>query len=151
MLPKNIATSLKSEKFLKFFFTRLQKNNMGIFTEYEYISPCGNEMNFIRPADTPICFNELRDGELVYAQTMTQRFEPDMLHFCTDTERLYHPLFNHKRLRDNLCLISSHLAIKLSATFVPLESCHSGIGYDYNGTTFPVLTTSVAERTQGCP
>ena len=44
-VPKNIATSLKSDKFLNFFFRQLKDNNTNKFGEYPYFSPCGNESN----------------------------------------------------------------------------------------------------------
>ena len=41
--PKNIATSLKSEKFLRFFFRQVRRTDKTspYFQEYPYYSPCG--------------------------------------------------------------------------------------------------------------
>ena len=123
ILPKNVATCLKSEKFLRFFFRNLQPNRSDTFNEYEFISPCGKEMNFIRPADTPICFNELKDGKLWYAAaSMSEEFDPAALTYCLETHRLYHPVRKHAHLKGSFALISSHLAVRLSATFEPLDS-----------------------------
>ncbi len=52
MMPKNVATSLKSPKFLRFFFRQLRINDTGVHVDYGYVSPCGSEMNFVKPADT---------------------------------------------------------------------------------------------------
>jgi hypothetical protein len=64
-MPKNIATSLKSAKFLDFFFKQLRPNPRdGLFAdEYPFISPCGKEMNFVRPFErrSPIVFIELKE------------------------------------------------------------------------------------------
>jgi len=46
--PKNIATSLKSPKFLKFFFKQVRRNETGLHENYSMTSPCGKEMNFIK-------------------------------------------------------------------------------------------------------
>ena len=52
MVPKNIATCLKAPKFLRFFFSHVKPNDTGKHEEYPFVSPCGPEMNFIKPADT---------------------------------------------------------------------------------------------------
>ncbi|KAE9255772.1 hypothetical protein PF004_g407 [Phytophthora fragariae] len=66
--PKNIATSLKSAKFLRFFFSQVRPNSLAQckseeerkFLEYSFRSPCGKEMNFIKCADRPFVFEDLR-------------------------------------------------------------------------------------------
>eukprot|EP00948_MAST-09A_sp_MAST-9A-sp1_P002371 g2371.t1 len=65
--PKNIATSLKSTKFLNFFFRQLKHNIpqssnediAALYPDYPYISKCGKEYNFIKPADVPIVFTDI--------------------------------------------------------------------------------------------
>lgn len=68
-LPKNIATSIKSEKFLNFFFKRLRRINSNErnfmeeknipMCDYPFVSPCGKELNFVRPAATPVVFHAI--------------------------------------------------------------------------------------------
>lgn len=123
ILPKNIATSLKSDKFLKFFYANINVNRTGSFGEYKYISKCGKEMNFIRPADTPIVFTNLEESEeqlLIHSgESRSTRFIKESLVMCEKTFRLYHPLGKHKHLpSDFLTLISSNVAVRLSAQFV---------------------------------
>mmetsp|Transcript_11757 Transcript_11757/g.23132 ORF Transcript_11757/g.23132 Transcript_11757/m.23132 type:complete len:241 (+) Transcript_11757:116-838(+) len=124
MLPKNIATSLKSPKFLNFFFTRLRPNTLGEFEEYPYVSPCGKEMNYIRPADTPIVFDRLETDEedgkeyLMYASDMKEPFDPSLLQWASDTDRLYYPIREHKRMKGERALVRSHLAVQLSQHFI---------------------------------
>ncbi|GBG29258.1 UPF0598 protein C8orf82-like [Hondaea fermentalgiana] len=136
MLPKNIATSLKSPKFLNFFFTRLRPNELGEFEEYPFVSPCGKEMNYIRPADTPIVFDKLekdeKDGKeyLYYAADMKEPFDPSLLEWAADTDRLYYPVRNHKRMKGHRALVRSHLAVQLSQNFV-LDG--DDIYLDWNG------------------
>ena len=72
--PKNIATCLKQDKFLAFFFKRVRRNDLGwgigddvaesdrALEDYPFVSKCGDEMNFIRPADQAIVFEDLRDA-----------------------------------------------------------------------------------------
>lgn len=116
--PKNIATSLKSPRFLEFFFKQVRPNDTGLHEEYSHVSPCGREMNFIRSADLPIVFQDLRratgteierrestqDGhivndeegencyELSYAEdALSVKFDPSALRLSSRTGRLYHP------------------------------------------------------------
>mmetsp|Transcript_30354 Transcript_30354/g.48364 ORF Transcript_30354/g.48364 Transcript_30354/m.48364 type:complete len:257 (+) Transcript_30354:1986-2756(+) len=123
-LPKNIATSLKSAKFLDFFWRMLRPNESDEFCQdYPFISPCGNEMNYVRPADTPIVFDRIETGDdseprLIYAATLSEKFDPAALIWNTTTGRLYHPVQSHKRLKGTTALIRSHLAVHLAEKFV---------------------------------
>ena len=75
-LPKNVATSLKSEKFLNFFFKQLKRNAPSrktgeqLHPTYPYTSPCGKEKNFVKAADVPIVFHTLLNNELIYAASL---------------------------------------------------------------------------------
>eukprot|EP00520_Triparma_pacifica_P019521 CAMPEP_0118633246 /NCGR_PEP_ID=MMETSP0785-20121206/891_1 /TAXON_ID=91992 /ORGANISM="Bolidomonas pacifica, Strain CCMP 1866" /LENGTH=147 /DNA_ID=CAMNT_0006524101 /DNA_START=185 /DNA_END=625 /DNA_ORIENTATION=+ len=97
--PKNIATSLKSEKFLDFFFSQLCRNDTGEFTDYPFFSPCGKEKNYIRPACQGVVFHDLQysrddgSGELIWGGKLKQRFDPSQLVMSDRTGRLYHRLF----------------------------------------------------------
>mmetsp|Transcript_3295 Transcript_3295/g.5555 ORF Transcript_3295/g.5555 Transcript_3295/m.5555 type:complete len:134 (-) Transcript_3295:104-505(-) len=116
----------------------MRPNTLGEHTEYPFISPCGKEMNFIRPADTPIVFEKLDDDEeLVFGATHRQPFKPSELVWVEETGRLYHPVTEHKRLAPCLALLRSHLAVQLSENFVypekdkdPLRFCWAGEQYD---------------------
>ena len=118
MVPKNIATSLKSEKFLNFFFRQLRHNNTGKFTEYPYVSPCGKEMNFIKSADLPFVFLEYEkvNNTLAWGNSLTLPFEPGKLVLSVKTGRLYHPFVNPNRVdgAGQLGLLKSHLALQFS-------------------------------------
>jgi hypothetical protein len=102
VLPKNITSCIKETKFLDLFFRRLQPlrprdedllHNRDILkSEYPYVSPCGTELNFVRPAATPIVFHGLSEDELLYAGTMVQIFEEKHLAISEETGRLYHKL-----------------------------------------------------------
>jgi hypothetical protein len=102
VLPKNITSCIKDTKFLDFFFRRLQPlrlrdidllHNRDILkSEYPYVSPCGTELNFVRPAATPIVFHSLQGDELSYAGTMVQPFKEKHLAISEETGRLYHRL-----------------------------------------------------------
>lgn len=96
--PKNIATSLKSEKFLNFFTRLMRRNDTSRFVEeYPYYSPCGLEHNFIRPADVGLVFHDLTDeGKLIFGGSLTQEFRGDCLAYSERTGRFYHRLFGRK-------------------------------------------------------
>lgn len=108
-LPKNIATSIKDTRFLDFFFTRLRAilpRDAELLTareleiplqDYPFVSPCRSELNFLRPAATPVVFHSLHADyqgkmELVCAGTISQTFMADQIAVCQETGRLYHKL-----------------------------------------------------------
>jgi hypothetical protein len=138
-LPKNITSCIKDAKFLDFFFRRLQPlrqrdedllHGRDILTsEYPYVSPCGIELNFVRPAATPIVFHGLQRDELSYAGTMVQPFDEKHLAISEETGRLYHRLTGENVLardkakskvvatqdiKDEFGLIRSSVAVALS-------------------------------------
>ena len=104
--PKNIATSIKNTEFLNFFFRRLRRvgpkqievlRQLSVEEDYPFVSPCGPELNFVRPADLPIVFHGIHttdDGEteLVFGGSLTQPFYPNKLAISKTTGRLYHEL-----------------------------------------------------------
>ncbi|KAF0685952.1 Aste57867_22204 [Aphanomyces stellatus] len=122
-VPKNIATSLKSPKFLSFFFGHLRPNPTASdafapFHDYPFISPCGPEMNYIKAADTPVVFTELKHDassdawHLITNGSAAIPFQPTHLAISTTTGRLYHWV-QHKRMTC-FALIKSHVAVELS-------------------------------------
>lgn len=101
-IPKNIATSIKDERFLNFFFRMVRPvgpREAEIMTkfnicgdDYPFVSPCGKELNFIRPAATPIVFHSLSPDKsrLIYAGNKSQDFEASGLAVSKTTGRLFH-------------------------------------------------------------
>ncbi|ETW10104.1 hypothetical protein H310_00481 [Aphanomyces invadans] len=131
-MPKTIATSLKSHSFLRFFFGQLRPNpNAGkmssLFHDYSYTSPCGSEMNYIKAADTPFVFSELKaddkgDWTLVTNAGQAVRFDPSHLAMSTATHRLYHWLqTKHVSL---FALLRSQVAVEVSQTIDFRENGH---------------------------
>ena len=77
MLPKNIATSLKSASFLRFFWRQLRSNDLDLApwtADYPFISPCGAEMNFVTVADTPIVFERVDEDMTTLSYGQFVRF-----------------------------------------------------------------------------
>ena len=137
--PKNIATSIKDTRFLDFFFSKVRDVNAseirflqacGAVTstgvDYPFVSPCGKELNFIRPAATPIVFHALShdDTTLTYAGTMTQPLDYSKLAVSKKTGRLYHQLNiesgirKSRRTASEYGLIRSSVAVALSERIV---------------------------------
>jgi hypothetical protein len=136
--PKNIATSLKSAKFLRFFFSQVRPNRLPdseqeqyeSFLEYPYRSPCGKEMNFIKCADRPLVFEDLRrqpeasvapsGWEFVFGGgELTMPFRPDTLKISLSTGRLYHDVeTKHFPAGDpeSIGLVRSQVAVELGRT-----------------------------------
>uniref|UniRef100_K3WHX1 Uncharacterized protein n=1 Tax=Globisporangium ultimum (strain ATCC 200006 / CBS 805.95 / DAOM BR144) TaxID=431595 RepID=K3WHX1_GLOUD len=130
--PKNIATSLKSAKFLKFFFSQIRPNvppaashesdDADLFLEYPYRSPCGKEMNFIKCADRPFVFEDLyqdeRTKQWVFAYgggALKAPFDPTKLKISLTTGRLYHDLRTKYDTDAGppVALVKSQLAVEL--------------------------------------
>uniref|UniRef100_A0A7S2RG64 Uncharacterized protein n=1 Tax=Rhizochromulina marina TaxID=1034831 RepID=A0A7S2RG64_9STRA len=120
VMPKNVATCLKSDKFLSFFFSRLRPNTSGIHRDYPLMSPCGKEMNFIKPADTGIVFNEVdwSTREFVFSGGARQTLDPSAFSMSSDNGRLYHRLSSHRfaEALGGWALLRSSLALELSET-----------------------------------
>lgn len=144
-MPKNIATSIKDSRFLDFFFRRLRPvgskelpllQSTGISVEeYPYVSPCGNELNFVRPAATPIVFHTLDHAAngFLYAGSLSQPFQASSLAVSKLTGRLYHrcdhmekALSEGKAARGELnhdpyALIRSAVVVSLSEQIHPIQ------------------------------
>lgn len=100
-------TRLIDPQFLDFFFQRLKANDTGKYPDYGYISPCGQEMNYIRVADVPIVYHDLNEkNELIYAANLTVPFQPKDLRFSEKSGILYYPspLGGFGRLSSSLLL-----------------------------------------------
>ena len=116
VLPKNIATSLKDVRFLDFFFRQMRRvdgkergflESIGAARNYPFVSPCGVELNYVRPADAAVVFHTVQERsaagggvderdfpakELLFAGALTQPFFPDKLLISKRSGRLYHSL-----------------------------------------------------------
>jgi hypothetical protein len=102
-VPKNIASSIKDEKFLDFFFSRIRwakpeetdvLMESGFSDHYPFVSLCGREVNYIRPACTPIVYHSIlnNDNDLVYGGSLTHPFDNSRLAISKKTGKLYHEL-----------------------------------------------------------
>jgi Domain of unknown function (DUF4505) len=139
-MPKNIATSIKDDRFLDFFFQRLRRTSTAQRDwmraneipeqDYPFVSACGNELNFVRPAATPIVFHSLigqatsEERKLAFGgKSLMQSFdEKGGIAISQNTGRLYHkltsqtlaPKDNQQDARGEYGLIRSSVAVTLS-------------------------------------
>lgn len=101
--PKNIATSIKDDKFLDFFFSRVRTITEReqpflleheCFEDYPFVSLCGHEVNYIRPAAVPIVFHSLinHNEQLIFGGSLSIAFDASQLAISKDTGKLYHRL-----------------------------------------------------------
>lgn len=105
-------SELSDPSFLDFFFQRIRPNNTGRHEAYPFISPCGNEMNFIEPAGIPVVFSSLEDGLFRYAASLRIPFNPDALLFQGGA--ILHPVSDGVLGRPG-----TRLAMELGAHIVP--------------------------------
>jgi hypothetical protein len=155
-LPKNIATSLKNPGFLDFFLSNLkicsardhQLLPPRVRDEYPYVSLCGIERNFVRPADSPIVFvsidmDESSNFQLHFGASLRQIFDPSCLAISRRTGRLYHQLVGdvtrlHKET-GGYGLIKSSVAVTLSDRMVTGNAeDDSGMYFDFNGVLYSI-------------
>jgi len=164
-LPKNIATSIKDDRFLDFFFRRvrpilpkeealLAAHNITC-EEYPFVSPCGKELNFIRPAATPIVFHsfDVEKSMFMYAGSQSQAFQASNLAISKDTGRLYHRCTHLEKTagknEPQFALIRSAVVVGLSDQIGPVEEDDddddensSGLAFvpdnDNNNTPIPI-------------
>ncbi|MCX7930337.1 MAG: DUF4505 family protein, partial [Chlorobi bacterium] len=80
--------AIEDERFRDMFFANLQPNNTGQYPDYPFCSPCGVEMNYVRPVDTPYVFERLDGERLFYSPSMSVPFDIEALAF--DDGVLYH-------------------------------------------------------------
>ncbi|MBM4178433.1 MAG: DUF4505 domain-containing protein [Ignavibacteria bacterium] len=85
--------------FLDFFFRRLATNANPDYPEFRFVCRCGDEMNYLRPQDTPIVFSNIVGQRLMYGHSLSVHFEPEKLAYSEDGV-LYHaaPVGNYGRI-----------------------------------------------------
>uniref|UniRef100_A0A336M9L3 CSON012386 protein n=1 Tax=Culicoides sonorensis TaxID=179676 RepID=A0A336M9L3_CULSO len=120
---KNFTSCFKDKKFLEFFFKRLKINDTNRYqTEFQYLSLCGRERNFIRCDDLPIVFTHIIPSTdpskefITYAyagDSLKVDFEPDKI-YMAPSGKVYHPA---PERYGSIGLIRSKLAIELSKHF----------------------------------
>ena len=134
--PKNITSSIKDTKFLNFFFSNIRcatVKEIDFLTEemdddeedsqYPFVSKCGFEINYIRPAATPIVFHTLvttNNDRLLYGGNLSVQFDSNRLAISKRSGKLYYPVHNNNndhsedRMKLGYGLISSSVAVTLS-------------------------------------
>ncbi|MGK3736757.1 MAG: hypothetical protein ACI90V_003600 [Bacillariaceae sp.] len=137
--PKNITSSIKDIKFLNFFFSKIryatvkeidflieEKEEDEEDIQYPFVSKCGFEINYIRPAATPIVFHTLINNyndTLLYGGNLSVQFDSNRLAISKRSGKLYYPVhnddnnnkYNEDRMKQlGYGLISSSVAVTLS-------------------------------------
>ena len=154
------------KQFLKFFFKRLKQNNTTKFKEdFPFISPCGQEMNYIRCDDLPVVFSTIIEdsdttsespGRLTFSgigDTLTFPFQPEKVCMLPESGRIYHP---GPEKVGGAALIKSSLAIELSPCFEyrkgvqendpPTHFNWKGVCYELDNSMWKCLRSSEVEE-----
>jgi hypothetical protein len=85
------GTLQRDGHFLRGFLKRLRSNDTGRWPDYPFVSPCGDEMNYVRGEDRVVVFRRLTPaGALEYGLGLVVPFEPGQLR-ASAAGRLYHP------------------------------------------------------------
>ena len=59
-------SSFSEKKFLKFFLRQVKVNRKDNNKDWPYVSPCGDEMNYIRCDDLPVVYQSIVYGKQSY-------------------------------------------------------------------------------------
>jgi hypothetical protein len=94
--------------FIDFFFRRLAATANPDYPDHPYVSRCGDEMNYLSPADTPIVYTGFDGERLTYAHSLSVLFHPTRLSYSKDGV-LYHWALVGDRGR-----VVPHVAMELS-------------------------------------
>lgn len=149
---KNFTSCFKDEKFLKFFYSRLMKNSISnnYFNQgYQWISPCGIEMNYVMVEDVPLVYTTLTTTIIsdTHSDERTSKallgwpgsgektvFDPSKITLDQETGRLYHPLPAScaDRFRGTLGLLESRMVMREFASSLQ-DDC-----FIWNGVAYPL-------------
>lgn len=110
--------------FCDFMFRRLAPTANPDYPEYPYVCRCGDEMNYVRPADTPIVFTGFDGSRLRYGATLSIPFAPETLTYSAEGV-LYHaaPIGEVGR-------IVPHVAMEISKHIEPWGPYYAYLGDD---------------------
>jgi hypothetical protein len=102
---------------------------------YNYISPCGLELNAIQSDDAPFVFHTMQDDLLFYAGTKSIRFDPSQICVSKSTGKIYHYLHSKAPYKEQ--------QIGLFKSSVLLEYLYDGLDmegstFHYNGISYPL-------------
>lgn len=99
---------------------------------YEWISPCGPELNLVRCQDTPIVFRELglEDEMLKWAGSLTEPFQPEKLVVDPETGYVYHPSPQPSRRRKGREEDSKYGPLSLLGSNLVLSRLADGLEID---------------------
>lgn len=70
--------------FIDLFYRRLAQTATPHYPDYPYVSRCGDELNYLCPADTPIVFTSFDGQRMYYASSLSIPFYPDRLAYSSD-------------------------------------------------------------------
>ncbi len=70
--------------FVDFFFRRLAPTANPHYPDHPFVSRCGDEMNYLRPQDTPIVYTAFDGQRLYYAHSLSMPFYPDRLSYSQE-------------------------------------------------------------------
>ena len=107
--------------------------------DYPYVSHCGREVNYIRPAATPIVFHALMDGRLIYGGDLRQTFRPCDLAVSLSTGRLYHRVESQQvAAASEYGLIRSSVAVGLSEQIQTCGETPMQLNISFAGESYPI-------------
>lgn len=79
-----MATCIKDQRFLANFYKQLCLAAPLKYPRYPYVSECWGEHNYVRCDVSPVVFNYLKDGSLVYSYEQHYPFKPETLRVDKD-------------------------------------------------------------------
>ncbi len=118
---------------MNFFFSRVQRLREvdrsflaleGVERDYPFVSLCGKEVNFIRPAATPIVFHSMVGKDLYFGGTLSTPFQPSMLAISAKTGHLYHKIESKPYVQMDAAAIVEYGLIRSSVVVALSDRIH---------------------------
>lgn len=95
---RNFTSCYRDVAFLDFLYSRTRLNDRNDEESlrlrskgWEFISPCGLEVNYLKPDSSVVVYQSLVDNQLHWAGSLKRTFDPSALLLADNTGYLYHP------------------------------------------------------------
>ena len=106
-------TEIFDHDFVDYFYSHLKSNNTGMYSEYPFVSQCGNEFNYLHALDTPFVFSRLENNRLFYTSSLSFEFSRENLRFSSEG------ILYHRSPLDMFGRIDIQLVMELSKWIKP--------------------------------
>jgi len=135
--PGTCMGQMRDARVLDYFWGHMQRNHTGLYGEWPHVSCRMHEKYFVQCQESPIVFNDWRDGELRHmcpggeiAKSVSTPFDPALMRLSS-SGKLYHPVTSKAVGKDGtreviMALIESTTVQEVLRGVVESDSSPSG-------------------------